>query len=45
VWLSHRQTTEAVIEGCEAAWAFFGGVFRKRDNLAAGQSATTANTP
>jgi transposase len=28
VWLTHRQTTEAVIEGCEAAWAFFGGVFR-----------------
>ena len=27
VWLSHRQTTAAVIEGCEAAWAFFGGVF------------------
>lgn len=28
VWLSHRQTTEAVIAGCEAAWAFYGGVFR-----------------
>ena len=28
VWLTHRQTTEAVIEGFEAAWAFFGGVFR-----------------
>ena len=28
VWLTFRQTTEAVIEGCEAAWAFFGGVFR-----------------
>ena len=28
VWLSHRQTTEAVIAGCEAAWSFFGGVFR-----------------
>ncbi len=27
VWLSHRQTTVAVIEGFEAAWAFFGGVF------------------
>lgn len=27
VWLSHRQTTAAVIEGFEAAWAFFGGVF------------------
>jgi transposase len=28
VWLTYRQTTEAVIEGCEAAWRFFGGVFR-----------------
>ena len=28
VWLSFRQTTEAVIAGCEAAWAFFGGIFR-----------------
>lgn len=28
VWLSFRQTTEAVIAGFEAAWAFFGGVFR-----------------
>jgi hypothetical protein len=27
VWLSFTQTTEAVIAGCEAAWAFFGGVF------------------
>jgi hypothetical protein len=27
VWLSFRQTTETVIAGCEAAWAFFGGVF------------------
>lgn len=28
VWLTHRQTTEAVIDGCEEAWAFFGGGFR-----------------
>ncbi len=37
VWLSHRQTTAAVIEGFEAAWAFFGGVFGVviPDNLAA----------
>jgi hypothetical protein len=37
VWLTHRQTTEAVITGCEAAWAFFGGVFRTviPDNMAA----------
>jgi transposase len=27
VWLTFRQTLEAVIAGCEAAWAFFGGVF------------------
>jgi hypothetical protein len=27
VWLTHRQTTADVIEGFEAAWAFFGGVF------------------
>ena len=27
VWLTFRQTTEAVIAGCEAAWAFFEGVF------------------
>jgi transposase len=28
VWLSFRQTTEAVIAGFEAAWEFFGGVFK-----------------
>jgi hypothetical protein len=28
VWLSFSQTLAAVIEGCEAAWAYFGGVFR-----------------
>ena len=28
VWLTHRQTLESVIAGCEAAWAFFGGVFK-----------------
>ncbi|MHB1931101.1 MAG: IS21 family transposase [Acidimicrobiales bacterium] len=28
VWLSFTQTTEAVIAGCEAAWAFFAGVFK-----------------
>jgi hypothetical protein len=27
VWLSFRQTLEDVIEGCEAAWGFFDGVF------------------
>ena len=28
VWLSFTQTTDAVIAGCEAAWRFFGGVFK-----------------
>lgn len=28
LYLTHRQTLEAVVEGCERAWAFFGGVFR-----------------
>lgn len=27
VWLSFRQTIEDVIAGCEAAWAFYDGVF------------------
>jgi transposase len=27
VWLSFSQATETVIDGFEAAWAFFGGVF------------------
>lgn len=27
VWLTFRQTVEDVIAGCEAAWAFYGGVF------------------
>jgi transposase len=37
VWLTHRQTTEAVIAGCEAAWRFFGGVFATLipDNMSA----------
>ena len=28
VWLTYAQTLAAVIAGCEAAWAFFGGVFK-----------------
>ena len=28
VWLTYSQTLGAVIAGCEAAWAFFGGAFR-----------------
>src|SRR5207302_8427649 len=37
VWLTFAQTTAAVIDGFEAAWAFFDGVFRTviPDNLAA----------
>jgi transposase len=37
VWVSFTQTTQAVIEGFEAAWVFFGGVFRTiiPDNLSA----------
>ena len=27
VWLSYSQTLAAVIDGCQAAWEFFGGVF------------------
>jgi hypothetical protein len=36
VWLTFTQTIEAVIEGFEAAWLFFGGVFRTviPDNMA-----------
>jgi transposase len=28
VWLSYSQTLTAVVAGCEAAWGFFGGVFK-----------------
>jgi transposase len=37
VWLTHRQTTADVIDGFEAAWRFFGGVFATviPDNLSA----------
>ena len=28
VWLTFAQTLAAVIAGCEAAWGFFGGVFK-----------------
>jgi len=37
VWLSFRQTIDDVIAGCEAAWAFFDGVFATviPDNMAA----------
>jgi hypothetical protein len=37
VWLTFSQTLEAVIAGCEAAWRFFGGVFKVLvpDNMSA----------
>jgi transposase len=37
VWLSFSQTLEAVVAGCEAAWAYFGGVFKVLipDNMSA----------
>ena len=37
VWLTFAQTTAAVIAGCEAAWAFFEGVFKVLipDNMSA----------
>jgi hypothetical protein len=28
VWLTFSQTLEAIVAGCEAAWRFFGGVFK-----------------
>jgi transposase len=37
VWLTYRQSVDDVVSGCEAAWAFFGGIFRVLipDNLKA----------
>ena len=37
VWLTFSQTLAAVIDGCEAAWRFFGGVFHVLipDNMSA----------
>jgi transposase len=47
VWLSHAQTLAAVIAGCEAAWAFFGGVFKVLipDNLKPVVTAADAVNP
>ncbi|HEX7104509.1 MAG TPA: hypothetical protein VF218_00955, partial [Acidothermaceae bacterium] len=47
VWLTFTQTLDAVIEGFEAAWAFFGGVFRTviPDNLKAVVDAADALEP
>jgi transposase len=47
VWLTYSQTLTAVIAGCEAAWAFFGGAFRVLipDNLKAVVTAADAVNP
>jgi len=47
VWLSFTQTLAAVIAGCEAAWVFFGGVFKVviPDNAAAIVAAADAVNP
>jgi transposase len=29
VWPTFLQTTEALVDGLDAAWRFFGGVFRR----------------
>jgi transposase len=47
VWLTYRQSVEDVVAGCEAAWAFFGGVFRVLipDNLKAIVTTADRDTP
>ena len=47
VWLSFTQTLAAVIAGCEAAWVFFGGMFKVLipDNAAAIVAAADAVNP
>lgn len=47
VWVSFAQTLAAVIAGCEAAWVFFGGVFRVLvpDNASAIVAAADAVNP
>jgi hypothetical protein len=47
VFLTFSQTTAAVIAGCEAAWVFFGGVFKVLvpDNAAAIVAAADAVNP
>jgi hypothetical protein len=47
VWLGFGQTTGDVIDGCEAAWAFFGGVFKVviPDNLKAVVDHADATSP
>ncbi len=47
VWLTYSQTLVAMIAGCEAAWGFFGGVFKVLipDNLKAVVTAADAVNP
>ncbi len=47
VWLTFSQTLTAVIAGCEAAWGFFGGVFKVLipDNLKPVVTAADAVNP
>lgn len=47
VWLSFTQTLAAFTAGCEAAWAFFGGVFKVLvpDNASAIVAAADRSTP
>ena len=47
VWLSFTQTLAAFVAGCEAAWVFFGGVFKVLipDNAAAIVAAADAVNP
>jgi transposase len=47
VWLTYRQSVADVVAGCEAAWKFFGGVFRVLipDNLKAIVTAADRDVP
>ncbi len=47
VWLSHRQDLDTVISGFEAAWGFFGGVFKVviPDNMATIVTRADATAP
>ena len=47
VWLTHGETLADVIAGCEAAWKFFGGVFRVviPDNLSPVVAKADATAP
>jgi transposase len=47
VWLTYRQSVADVVAGCEAAWKFFGGVFRVLipDNLKAIVTAADRDAP